>query len=217
MLGTAATLFLVIGLAMAYVYQEKEAMKIPLMFLTVTFIVLSMRHITRYMLPFVPMALVVAGHGVDRIRHMISTIDRRAALVVFVGILAVSGGTTYQYTNPMVTLQAQRFTGLEEAGKWIRANTAEDVGVIAGSGHQSRFFADRPTWHAANVDNRSHMEQLIREQNYRYMEVDRWERTQPEWFQQTLQSHDAYQPVHAEQRQGQPIVVVYQVDPAALD
>jgi 4-amino-4-deoxy-L-arabinose transferase-like glycosyltransferase len=211
LLGWGATLFLFVGIAAAYIYQDTEKMTIPLLFMGVSFTILSMRHIIRYSLPFVPMALVVAGYGADRMRRGVRGINPRLGIVVFAGVLAVAGFFTFQYTGAMTTQQSQGFTGLEEAGKWIRANAPEDAGVIAGSGHQIRFFADRPTWHAGNVDNRSHMNRLITEENYVFIEMDRWESTQPQWFQQYVQTSDAFQPVNAVRRGNQPIVVVYQV------
>jgi hypothetical protein len=52
----------------------------------------------------------------------------------------------------------------------------------------------------------------LQAENVQYVEVDRWERTQPQWFVQTVQQSDAFQPVRGFGPQDQPSVMVYRVN-----
>ncbi len=203
-------LFLV-GIVFAYIYRD-ERFTIPAVFLPVAFLVLATKGLNRYFMPFFPMAIIVAGYGVDRLREIAASQEERAGQAVFALLLVVSAAVMFQSGAAMISSSAQGFTGIAEAGMWINQNADDDAVVIAASSNQIRFFAQRPTIHAGSLDNQTELARVLTEQNVQYIEVDRWESTQPEWLPQVLDQSDAFQPVRGFGPQDQPSVVVYQVN-----
>lgn len=210
--GLPAVLFLLFGIIAAYLYRDSD-FKIPLTFLTVAFVILSMKHMNRYFLPFIPMALVISGYGADKLRSAASkATDQKTGLAIFALILIISGVVTYQSAQGFVSGPAQGFTGIDDAGNWLEQNTPEDTKIIAGSEHQIRFFSNRRTYHSGKIANKSVMNRMMREEGFQYVVADRWERTQPQWLLRYVSNRTIFQPVHAEQVNGQPVVVIYRVN-----
>ncbi|MDY6770242.1 MAG: glycosyltransferase family 39 protein [Candidatus Nanohaloarchaea archaeon] len=210
-MGLPAALLLGLGLVFAYIYRDRR-MTIPLVFLATAFVVLSQKTLNRYFLPFHPMAAVVAGYAVYRLRDIAAAKNERAANVVFALVLVASAAVMFQTGAAMISSSANGFTGLEEAGKWIRQNSAEDAVVIAGSSNQIRFFSDRTTIHAGSIKSTDEFYRVLTEQNVTYVEVDRWESTQPRWYLRIVQQSDAFQPVRGFGPRKRPSVIVFRVN-----
>ncbi|MDY6761660.1 MAG: hypothetical protein SVY41_01300, partial [Candidatus Nanohaloarchaea archaeon] len=175
----------VTGLVFAYLYRD-ERFAIPAVFLPVAFLILATKGLNRYFMPFFPMAIIVAGYGVDRLRRIAAAQQERAGNLVFAAILVASAAVMFQSGAAMISSSAQGFTGIDEAGQWIQQNAAEDAVVIAASSNQIRFFSQRPTIHAGSIKNRSELSRVLQERNVRYIELDTWESTQPTWLLRTV-------------------------------
>ncbi|MFB6295107.1 MAG: ArnT family glycosyltransferase [Candidatus Nanohaloarchaea archaeon] len=210
-LAAAGLLLFAAGLLFAYVYRDRR-LTIPVVYLVITYLVLSSKGLNRYMLPLFPMAMIVAGYGVDRMRNLAAAHSEEAGKAVFGLILAVSAVLMFQAGAAMISSSAQGFTGIAEAGKWIQQNSEGGDVVIAASSNQIRFFSQRPTIHAGSIDNETELYTILRREKVRFIEVDRWESTQPQWLPQLLQQSDAFQPVRGFGPKKQPSVVVYRVD-----
>lgn len=221
-IGVPTLVFLVAGAIFAYVYRD-DRLQIPAIYLVVAFLVLSSKARNRYFLPFHPMAMVVAGYGIDRVRDMAEGWDPRAGHVALALILTwavaipYAGGGMFQQGAAMTQKAAAGFVGLDESGRWLQENSAEDAKVIAGSVHQMRFFSGRWVTGAGQFDSGEQLDAYVLQNGIDYVEVDRWEQTQPKAYVTHVQKSDAYRPVHAVRRNGKPVVVIYRVNRSALE
>ncbi|MDY6765995.1 MAG: glycosyltransferase family 39 protein [Candidatus Nanohaloarchaea archaeon] len=213
-LAIPGVLLFLTGIAFAYVYRD-DRFAIPAMFLPVAFLVLATKGLNRYFLPFIPMAVIVAGYGVDRLRELAAAYEDRAGRAVYALILVLSAAVMFQSAAGMILPAASGFTGIDEAGKWLQQNAPPDAVIIAGSSNQIRFFSQRQTIHAGSIKNQSELSRVLAEQNVQYVEIDRWESTQPRWLVQTVQQSDVFQPVQGFGPREQPSVMVYRVNRAA--
>ncbi len=214
-LGVPALILFVTGLVIAYIYRD-DRLTIPAIYMVVTFLVLSSKGLNRYFLPFIPMALVVAGYGADRVRGMVANWNERAGRAAIGILLIVSVFFMFQSSAALISASAPGFVGLDEAGRWVDENAAEDAKLVAGSVHQMRFFSKRWVTGAGRFKSAEDIDPYMAENGIDYVEVDRWEETQPQAFVQHVQQSDAYVPVHAVRQNGNPVVVIYRVNDAEL-
>lgn len=178
LLGIPFLLLFVVGIVGSYVQERQESI-FPAIYLGVVLLIFSIKssNLLRYMLPFVPVASVMAGYGAERIANIARVlVEERAFRAALAILIVVSVGLMYPGAAANIQGSAQGYSGLEDAGKWIRSQTEPGDAVVASSDNQMAWYTNRDkVYKAYTLPNGSAADRFVKKNDVKYIEIDRWE------------------------------------------
>lgn len=174
------------------------------------FIEISMVNVKvdRYIMPIVPITAIFGGYGLAALTATLKKYSKYLAYAVLFVILAWTLFSFYADGSSMISGKASGFCGLDQIGLWINQNVPPNETVIAGSATIIGFYADRNNLIEIPA-NQSIVEDMFKNGSARFLEVDLWERTQPQFIFTYVTNNSHLRPVNASLIDGKPVSIVY--------
>ncbi|MBI2102545.1 glycosyltransferase family 39 protein [Candidatus Woesearchaeota archaeon] len=111
----------------------------------------------RYMLPLLPIALLLAVYAVLEIgQYLVLFFNEKKKWlqsVVAIFIILLIAWHYYGTADKLVASKQYGYTGYPEAGKWLKENVPEDGIIFAGSPRSIRTFAEREWYSGPKYDS----------------------------------------------------------------
>ena len=161
----------------------------------------------RYILPLLPIGIIITTFALTELSHYLILIIgkrkwsdylKKGLVIIFVAFVCWQ---FYNVGNPLIFNKSYSYSGHAEAGLWMKENIPENVPIFAGSYRFVRLFTEREyggpppedyggtIWNMraeAQYDiNKSAFEEdlaNLAKKSDVYLEIDRIEYTQPEWY-----------------------------------
>lgn len=139
--------------------------------------------VPRYVVFVIPSLLLVASLALYSISDWLAyqvkssqVTTLRVAVVLLLPVLFMS------YAQGLQNVSQGGYTYLEPAGEWLDRNAPEDSSIAASSAAQMRFYT-YPRMAYMPPNDKSEFRSFLVEKNVSYVEVDFYEKAQPEWMQ----------------------------------
>ncbi|MFB6292337.1 MAG: ArnT family glycosyltransferase [Candidatus Nanohaloarchaea archaeon] len=159
--------------------------------------------VPRYIVFVIPALTIVAGITLYEFSRWASdALDSsmvtkgRVLVAVMIPLLAFS----FLQGSQMVSRGG--FAQAEPAGEWLAQNTPEDAAFAASSPAILRYYI-YPRMAYRFPENRSEFREFVEEKDINYIEVDVYERTQPDWVQTSIPPYRLPNTVRIKVQRGQ--------------
>ena len=160
----------------------------------------------RYVLPLLPIAILLAVFAIEEIASYLSMVFPKKVKsilkhVIVIAVVLLLALNYYQVGDPLIYNKSFSYTGHAEAGQWMKENIPEETPIFAGSYRFVRLFTEREFGGPAEesfggsiwnlraekvyASNRTAFEEdLLRlsQESDVYLEIDHIEYTQPSWY-----------------------------------
>ncbi|MFB6143708.1 MAG: ArnT family glycosyltransferase [Candidatus Nanohaloarchaea archaeon] len=138
--------------------------------------------VPRYIVFTVPALVAVAAFIVyDASSWIAEALDFEQFGTQEIALLAVLPFVAFSFLQGTGMVTGHSFQHVESTGTWLAENTPEDTRIAASSAVQVQYFAYPRVAKMPRV-NRTQFDDFLIEENITYLEVDIYERTQPEWL-----------------------------------
>jgi len=195
--------FVILGLLFVLFYKKKEYYFSIILFLFYwLFFEINVDNTQdRYVLPLLSVGIILAAFAIEEIGNYIKLFSHKyLKLIVIFGIVLLVCWNYYQVGNPLIYNKSFSYVGHQEAGEWMKVNIPKEAPIFAGSYRYVRLFSEREfggpgdsikgtIWNLRSPDRYAENQTAFEEDLARlskesdvYLEIDRWEYTQPSWY-----------------------------------
>lgn len=139
----------------------------------------------RYILLSYPPIYIIISSFFNNLQKFIPKLDKYLwlflILVIFVSSKMHEAGTAF------IIDKSQSYYGYKQAAEYLKPLLGSNETIIATSYMQMRFYLLRDVY--GPPTNSTDLEDLIRRESIRYIEIDQWEYTQPQYLGQYIVSN----------------------------
>lgn len=155
----------------------------------------------RYALLILPSSILISGRGMQLFLIKICpprSVVIRICQVIFIILFLFVCALDFSRINKNLSARTWYFSGLEEAGQWIKEQAAADTVVIASSIRQIRYYSgikyadDGGNLYFPPSDREDFIKWMNQTSGKVILAVDGWERTQPQWLFPYSDSNQAF-------------------------
>ena len=160
-----------------------------------------------------PAIFIITGIALDKLYLFGRKNSKYLGIILVAAILAFGAYQNIGSSTALIENKATSYVQVEEAGIWIKANSAPSDNIISSSVPQNNFYSERATYPYPN--NESDFAALLKNLTPKYIVLSAWEPS-PSWaYNWPANNNATVRPVvvyYGDQQKTQISLVIYQLN-----